>query len=110
MLYTEYAFVDSQQLQALPLEDLAFLFSKDCLSLPGSDSLDEFVREYFKRIHPLVPVLDEAEFWRDYRDDQASGHKISLLVLQSLLFASCPVRSISSVELIVELKDDSLCP
>jgi hypothetical protein len=86
--YTEYAFIE---LLSLPSKDVAYLSSNDCLTLPGSGALDEFIQEYFKRIHPLVPVLDEAEFWRIYQKNQSTGPKISLLVLQSLLVASCPV-------------------
>lgn len=95
--YTEYAFVDSQQLLSLPSEDVAFLTSKGCLSLPASNAIDEFAQQYFKRIHPLVPVLDEAKFWCIYRSKQATGSKISLFVLQSLIFASCPVRVVAPV-------------
>ncbi|OQE12784.1 hypothetical protein PENFLA_c063G08786 [Penicillium flavigenum] len=95
--YTEYAFVDSQQLLSLPSEDVAFLASKGCLSLPASNAIDEFAQQYFKRIHPLVPVLDEAKFWRIYRSNQATGSKISLFVLQSLIFASCPFVSLETL-------------
>ncbi|KAJ5822322.1 uncharacterized protein N7525_011606 [Penicillium rubens] len=95
--YTEYAFVDSQQLLSLPSEDVAFLASKGCLSLPASDAIDEFARQYFKRIHPLVPVLDEAKFWRIYRNNQPTGAKMSLLVLQSLIFTSCPFMSLETL-------------
>jgi hypothetical protein len=98
--YTQYAFVESQQLMSLPSEDVALLTSKDCFSLPNSNSIDEFVREYFKHIHPSVPVLDEAEFWRIYRNDQSTGPKISLFVLQSLLLASCPVSAMMSQQLL----------
>ncbi|KAJ5824739.1 Transcription factor [Penicillium robsamsonii] len=88
--YTEYPFVESQQLLSLPSEDIALLTSKDCLSLPPSDVIDEFFEQYFKHMHPLIPVLDEAEFWRIYRNNQSASPKISLFVLQSLLCASCP--------------------
>ncbi|KAJ5964987.1 uncharacterized protein N7479_004863 [Penicillium vulpinum] len=89
--YTAYAFVKSQQLLSLPSKDIEFLTSSGCLSLPPSDAIDEFVQQYFKRVHPLLPVLDEAEFWRMYLNSQSTGPKISLFVLQSLLFASCQV-------------------
>ncbi|OQE42261.1 hypothetical protein PENCOP_c004G07000 [Penicillium coprophilum] len=89
--YTEYAFVDSRQLLSLPSENIALLTSAGCLSLPASDAIDEFVRQYFKRIHPLIPVLDEAEFWRIYPKTQPTGPTISLFVLQSMLFATCPL-------------------
>ncbi|KAJ5143400.1 uncharacterized protein N7515_002187 [Penicillium bovifimosum] len=97
VLHTEYSFVDSQQLRSLPSEDLLFLASKDCLTLPGPDAIDEFVEQYFKRIHPSVPVLDEASFWNVYSSNQPSGSKISLFVLQSLLFASCPLVSLDTL-------------
>ncbi|KAJ5447506.1 Transcription factor [Penicillium cf. griseofulvum] len=95
--YTEYAFVESQQLLSLSSEDIAFLTSKDSLSLPASDAIDEFVQQYFKRIHPLVPVLDEAGFWRMFRENQSTGPKISVFVLQSMLFASCPFVSLKTL-------------
>ncbi|KOS38014.1 hypothetical protein ACN38_g11172 [Penicillium nordicum] len=50
--YTEYAFVESQQLMSLPSEDVALLTSKSCLSWQTSNAIDEFVQEYFKHIHP----------------------------------------------------------
>ncbi|KAJ5696011.1 hypothetical protein N7536_006423 [Penicillium majusculum] len=95
--YTEYAFVESQQLMSLPSEDVALLTSKGCLSLPTSNEFDEFIHEYFKNIHPSVPVLNEAEFWRIYRNDRSTGPKISLFVLQSLLLASCPFVSLETL-------------
>ncbi|KAJ5838738.1 uncharacterized protein N7525_003926 [Penicillium rubens] len=58
--YTEYAFIE---LLSLPSEDVAYLSSDDCFTLPGTDALNEFIQEYFKRVHSLVPVLDEAEFF-----------------------------------------------
>ncbi|KAJ5542747.1 hypothetical protein N7535_005171 [Penicillium sp. DV-2018c] len=54
VLHTEYNFVDSQQLHSLPPGELAYLASKDCLTLPGPDAMDEFVEQYFKRIHPSL--------------------------------------------------------
>ncbi|KAJ5170980.1 Transcription factor [Penicillium coprophilum] len=99
--YTEYAFVESRRLLSLPSEDIAFLTSEGCLSLPASNTIHEFVEQYFKRIHPMVPVLDEAEFWRIYRNTQSTGPTISLFVLQSMLFASCP--------LLFELRTEKRC-
>lgn len=96
--YTEYAFVESQQLLSLPAENVAFLTSKGCLSLPTFNAIDEFVQEYFRHIHPSVPVLDEAKFWRIYRDNRSTGPKISLFVFQSLLLASCPVSAMLSLQ------------
>jgi hypothetical protein len=107
--YTDYAFVDSQQLLSLPSEDVAFLASKGSLSLPASNAIDEFAQQYFKHIHPLVPVLDEAKFWRICRNNQPTGAKISLFVLQSLIFASCPVSVVPPVTPAFKLNHISLC-
>ena len=86
----EYRFIDSEFLSSLPPEDVAFLSSKGSQALPDQQSTDEFVCQYFKRIHPKVPVVDEAEFWRIYQDGSGPD-KISLFVFQAILFASCTV-------------------
>lgn len=86
----EYRFIDSDFLSSLPHEDAAFLSSKGSQTLPDKQSIDEFVCQYFKRIHPNVPVVDEAEFWRIYQDGSGPD-KISLFVFQAILFASCTV-------------------
>lgn len=51
--------------------------------------MEEFVYQYFKRIHPSVPMIDEAQFWRIYHNRLPGS--LSLFVFQSVLFASCPV-------------------
>lgn len=86
----EYRFIDSDFLSSLPPEDVAFLSSKGSQTLPDKQLIDEFVCQYFKRIHPNVPVVDEAEFWRIYQDGSGPD-KISLFVFQAILFASCTV-------------------
>ncbi|KAK9857415.1 hypothetical protein MYU51_020831 [Penicillium brevicompactum] len=57
--YTDYRFVDQFQLQSLAADDAAFLESEGCFSLPGPAALEEFIRQFFKRVHPLVPLLFE---------------------------------------------------
>lgn len=89
--YTNYRFVDHFQLRSLAADDAAFLESEGCFSLPGPAALEEFIRQFFKRVHPLVPVIDEAGFWDIYRNKTLSSCKVSLFVLQSMLFASSTV-------------------
>ena len=84
-----YPFLSFDSLETLPREDIAFFFSKDCLSIPRADDTREFVEQYFKKIHPGLPILDEAEFWRIF--DRTSPNKLSIFVFQAILFASCPV-------------------
>ncbi|KAJ5769741.1 Transcription factor [Penicillium nucicola] len=88
--YEDYEFIDSDQLLVLSSSETMILDRQGCLSLPDPKATDEFVKHYFKRIHPLVPVLDEAEFWRSYLDP-STGRKLSLFVFQAMLFASCPL-------------------
>jgi hypothetical protein len=92
---SEYGFLDSIQLLSLPAENAKLLESKECFNLPPPAALDQFIRLYFERVHPLVPVLDEAHFWSIYRNHEPTDSKISLFVFQALLFASSAVSLIS---------------
>ena len=79
-------------MQLLPREDLAFLASKTCLSVPDRTVVDDFVRQYFLHIHPSMPVLDEAAFWDMYlHSGEDVDGRVSLFVFQALLFVSCAV-------------------
>lgn len=89
--FASYDFLELRGLTTLDGEDLAFLSAKGCLSIPEESVLDEFIRQYFLHVHPSSPVIDEAEFWRVYRNS-AAGKKISLFVFQAILFAGSPVR------------------
>jgi hypothetical protein len=90
--FTHYPFLEMRGMTTLDREDIAFLASKGCLSVPEESVLDEFVRQYFLHIHPTSPVIDEAEFWRVYRNPAAAaGKKISLFVFQAIIFAGSPV-------------------
>lgn len=86
-----YPFLLSDGLKHLAPEDLAFLGSKGSLSVPDRAYTREFITQYFIRIHPILPVLDEVKFWRAFEGD--STEKISLFAFQALLFASCPVST-----------------
>ncbi|KAJ5601229.1 Transcription factor [Penicillium lagena] len=94
--YSEYDFIDSYSLSSLPPEDMQFLASKCSLTLPEKDAMDEFVHQYFRHIHPVVPVLDEGEFWRIYEGDPGPD-RLSIFVFQAVLFASCPFVSLETL-------------
>lgn len=89
----ECPFIDSQFLSSLPPEDVEYLTAKGSRTLPAESAIDEFFRQYFKHIHPIVPVVDEANFWRIYQGG-SGGAKLSLFVFQAILFASCTVSCI----------------
>ncbi|KAL2823294.1 hypothetical protein BDW59DRAFT_163456 [Aspergillus cavernicola] len=95
--FSKYHFLELRGLTTLDREDLTFLASKGCLSVPEKSILDEFVRHYFLQIHPGSPVIDEAEFWRVYCNPVA-GKKISLFVFQAILFAGSPYVSMETIQ------------
>ncbi|KAL4964936.1 Zn(II)2Cys6 transcription factor [Aspergillus stella-maris] len=94
--FATYHFLELRGLKTLDREDIAFLASKGCLSIPEKSVLDEFVRQYFLQVHPSSPVIDEAEFWRVYRNP-GTGKKISLFVFQAILFAGSPYISTETI-------------
>lgn len=86
----EYPFLQSDSISCLSNEDMSFLHSKGSYSLPSRDLAEEFIQQYFQRVHPGAPVIDEGQFWRIW--ERESDEKLSLFLFQALLFASCPVR------------------
>jgi hypothetical protein len=105
-IYSTYPFLHFRRATTLAREDIAYLESKGCLSIPNKMVIYEFVRHYFLHMHTAMPVLDEAEFWDVYLhwNPQDEGRRVSLLVFQCILFASCPVRRQR------QLRSDSLPP
>lgn len=65
--------------------------------MPQRSVLDEFIHHYFSFIHPILPILNEADFWALYDSglDGRSQDRISIIVLQGMLFTSCTVSSIA---------------
>ncbi|KNG87592.1 hypothetical protein ANOM_005442 [Aspergillus nomiae NRRL 13137] len=89
-------FLTLNGLAVLPQEDVAYLASKGSLSVPDWSTINEFARQYFLNIHPCLPALDEAEFWRISAN--SPSHTISLFVLQALLFSSCPYVPLQTLQ------------
>jgi hypothetical protein len=85
-------------LRTLNMRDCDFnhLNAQGCLRVPSKPILDEFMRHYFLYIHPLLPLLNEADFWNAYdpipSNNANPGTPVSMLLLQSMMFASCTVR------------------
>jgi hypothetical protein len=84
-------------LRTLNMRDCDFnhLNTQGCLRVPSKPILDEFIRHYFLYIHPLLPLLNEADFWNAYDPIPSNtanpGTPVSMLLLQSMMFASCTV-------------------
>jgi hypothetical protein len=92
--YTSYPFVEADNLDGLSQETIQFLETMNCFHLPKPAILDEFLQHYFLHVHPNIPMLDEGDFWEIYHGNagKTRGGVIPLSLLQSMLFASTPVR------------------
>ena len=74
--------------------DVNFLETQGCFRVPTRPILDEFIREYFLHIHPILPIINEKTFWKIYEnyDSTLPGvSRISLFVFHAMLFASSSV-------------------
>jgi hypothetical protein len=92
--FSQYHFIRSDNFSHVSEDDIKFLKSQGAFQLPGMPALDEFVQEYFRHVHPHLPLIDEAIFW-----DLFCGHKhgtrddcrISIFTFQAMLFACSSV-------------------
>lgn len=64
----KYPFMDSRPLATLQFDDVARLIANGCFTFPDKEATDAFVYQYFARIHPGLPVFDEAECWKMHED------------------------------------------
>jgi hypothetical protein len=81
----------------LSVEDIRFLKAQGCFQIPAMPALDRFVQQYFLHVHPLLPMIDEANFWNVFNNN-SDGHgqpfKISIFTFQAMLFSCCSVRNL----------------
>ncbi|KAI1392693.1 fungal-specific transcription factor domain-containing protein [Hypoxylon trugodes] len=97
--YSYYPFIKTGNLHNIMPQDVNYLESQGCLRVPTRAILDEFVQQYFLHIHPIMPILNEGDFWDMYcNPSSGSTDKISLVFLQGLLFSSCNFISKSSIK------------
>ncbi|KAK1987549.1 fungal-specific transcription factor domain-containing protein [Colletotrichum cereale] len=90
--YSFYPFLALGNLHGIPPQDVNFLELQGCLRVPTRTILDEFVQQYFLHVHPLLPMLNEGDFWDVYcanPNSHVPTDKLSLLVFQAMLFSSC---------------------
>jgi hypothetical protein len=89
-----YRFLGVGNLHKLSPEDINYLELKHCLRVPCRVFLNEFVQQYFRYVHPFLPLINEASFNKIYdggdEQDQANTTgTFSLLVFQAMLFTAC---------------------
>ncbi|KAK6215270.1 fungal specific transcription factor domain-containing protein [Colletotrichum tabaci] len=90
--YSFYPFLSLGNLHGIPPQDVNYLELQGCLRIPTRTILDEFVQQYFLHVHPLLPMLNEGDFWDVYclnPNGYVPNEKLSLLVFQAMLFSSC---------------------
>ncbi|KAF5021355.1 hypothetical protein F66182_6600 [Fusarium sp. NRRL 66182] len=89
--YSYYHFLVISNIGSIPPQDYQFLELQGCLDVLQPPILDQFVRQYFLYMHPMLPILDESAFWDVYkqRGIPCRPHKISLLLFQAMMFACC---------------------
>ncbi|KAK7409220.1 hypothetical protein QQX98_008596 [Neonectria punicea] len=88
----DYSILEAPKVHTLSAEDLDYLYKQGCFVVPQRNILNEFVQQYFLHIHPMLPMLNEADFWALYHpqhSDSASGERMPLIVLQGILFTAC---------------------
>lgn len=92
--YTYYPFIELNNLSNLPPQDVNYLDFQGCLRVPTKTILDEFVRQFFLHVHPIMPLLNEGDFWEMYGSQSQGTHvskRISLLMMQAMMFSVCGV-------------------
>lgn len=101
VIYSYYGFLESESLSHIPPEDFKFLENKGCFHVPARPVLDVFIKEYFLHVHPVLPLLNEGQFWDMYLGDTrlgtSSSTKISLFLFRAILFVSCSVSLLLQV-------------
>ncbi|KAL3488249.1 fungal-specific transcription factor domain-containing protein [Aspergillus germanicus] len=70
-----------------PLEDVAFLKLKGALSCPPTEFRDALINAYVSWVHAFCPVIDLQEFFAQVLHTDGSCGRVSLLVLQAVMFA-----------------------
>ncbi|KAM5346068.1 hypothetical protein ACJ41O_009073 [Fusarium nematophilum] len=99
VVYCTYSFVGRANVFYTPVQDIQFLDSEGCFQLPEPVILDQFLRQYFMHVHPLLPMLSELDFWDAYsRPNPPESKTLSLLLIQAMLFASCNLIYDSGLE------------
>lgn len=90
--YTYYPFLAIGNLSNVSPQDISYLEMQGCFRVPAKTTLDGFVKQFFLHVHPMMPLVNEGDFWDSY---QAGGtpltDQFSLLLLQAMLFSACSV-------------------
>lgn len=78
------------------VHDASGLDSEGCFDIPIDLVTRRFISHYFLYVHPLLPMLDEGDFWYLQSDSNPANYRSNcpdILLLQAMLFAACQVTS-----------------
>jgi hypothetical protein len=91
--YAYYPFLCIGNLSSLHPDDVNYLESQGCFKVPESNSLDELLRVFFRYAHPILPVVNEAEFWSAYDSTNTDGktNRVPVVLIVAMLFVACNV-------------------
>lgn len=101
VVYSFYPCLSVNNIHNLPPQDVNFLEQQGCLRVPTRALLDEFLQQYFLHVHPMLPLLNEGDTWDMYclqPTGYGQAERLSLLLLQAILFASCTFVSRTSIK------------
>ncbi|KAF5676191.1 cutinase transcription factor 1 beta [Fusarium heterosporum] len=99
--HPDYAFLQVPDTKDLLPQDTAFLVSQGCFIVPQRAALDDFLRQYFLHVHPMLPILNEKDFWLSYNSvDSDVEYQMPMLVLQGLLFISSGFVSSETIKML----------
>lgn len=91
--FAYYPFLCINNISSLHTDDINYLDAQGCFKLPESNSLDHLVRTFFQNAHPILPVVNEAEFWSAYDPSTSGGktNRVPVILLLAMLFVACKV-------------------
>ncbi|UPL02901.1 hypothetical protein LCI18_013835 [Fusarium solani-melongenae] len=89
--FVYYRFLSVDNIHNMLPADLNYVESQGCLKVPERSALDQLVQQYFRYVHPILPLMDEADFWDMYyqQSTETPAVQIHLVLLQAILFAAC---------------------
>lgn len=100
LVFSYFSFITLECLTSMSPDVVNLLERNGSLHVPTRPVLDMFVREYFTYTHPTLPLLDEGQFWRMYRNKCGPYEhppRISLFLFQAMLFAASSVKNLKSL-------------
>lgn len=92
------AVIESLRRKADRAGDIEYLRSQGCFQMPSAPDFYLIMQAFFTRVHPNLPIINEAEFWALWSPTGPKGEEsfhlghFSMLVVQAMAFAATSVR------------------